>query len=151
MESDHKPLESILKKSLLSAPKRLQRMMLRLQNFEFEVGYKQGPLFLADILSRASVSQSTDDKSQKDDVMSVEDTRSATENEFEETDMRHNLSKTQTILDRIQEETRADNTPQALTALIPAEEVMYRQHCIPIIHLEMNWSHKVVSCSKAND
>lgn len=28
-ETDHKPLESILKKSLLSAPKRLQRMMLR--------------------------------------------------------------------------------------------------------------------------
>ena len=33
VESDHKPLESILKKSLMSAPKRLQRMMLRLRNF----------------------------------------------------------------------------------------------------------------------
>ena len=30
IETDHKPLESIFKKSLLSAPKRLQRMMLRL-------------------------------------------------------------------------------------------------------------------------
>ena len=30
VETDHKPLESILKKSLLSAPKRLQRMMLHL-------------------------------------------------------------------------------------------------------------------------
>ena len=40
VETDHKPLESILKKSLLSAPKRLQMMMLRLQNFDFEVERK---------------------------------------------------------------------------------------------------------------
>ena len=54
VKTDHKPLESILKKSLLSAPKRLQRMMLRLQNFDFEVEYKKGtPLHLADTLSRA--------------------------------------------------------------------------------------------------
>ena len=32
IQTDHKPLESIFKKSLLSAPKRLQRMLLRLQN-----------------------------------------------------------------------------------------------------------------------
>ena len=37
VESDHKPLEAILKKSLLNAPKRLQRMLLRLQRYEFEV------------------------------------------------------------------------------------------------------------------
>ena len=30
VETDHEPLEAILKKSLLSAPKRLQRMMLSL-------------------------------------------------------------------------------------------------------------------------
>ena len=54
VETDHQPLESILKKSLLSAPKRLQRMMLRLQNFDFEVEYKKGTLLhLADTLSRA--------------------------------------------------------------------------------------------------
>ena len=39
-ETDHKPPESVLSKSLMSAPKRLQRMMLRLQNFDFEVEYK---------------------------------------------------------------------------------------------------------------
>ena len=42
VESDHKPLEAIFKKGLTSAPKRLQRMMLRLQRFEFEVAYKRG-------------------------------------------------------------------------------------------------------------
>ena len=54
VETDHKPLESILSKSLLNAPKRLQRMMLRLQNFDFEVEYKKGALLhVADTLSRA--------------------------------------------------------------------------------------------------
>ena len=34
IDTDHKPLESIMKKNLLSAQKRLQRMMLRLQKFD---------------------------------------------------------------------------------------------------------------------
>ena len=36
VQSDHKPLEVIFKKSLLNAPKRLQRMLLRLQRYNFE-------------------------------------------------------------------------------------------------------------------
>ena len=42
VESDHKPLEEIFKKSLFNAPKRLQRMLLRPQRYEFEVSYKKG-------------------------------------------------------------------------------------------------------------
>ena len=42
VESDQKPLEEIFKKSLFNAPKRLQRMLLRLQRYEFEVSYKKG-------------------------------------------------------------------------------------------------------------
>ena len=37
IQTDHKPLESIMKKSLLSAPKRLQRMLLQLQKSELTV------------------------------------------------------------------------------------------------------------------
>ena len=56
VETHHKPLESVLKKSLLSARERLQRMMLRLQNSDFEVEYKKGTLLhLADTLSRAFI------------------------------------------------------------------------------------------------
>ena len=55
VETDHKPLESIFKKSLLSAPCRLQRMLLRLQRYNLSVSYKPGcQLFLADHLSRAA-------------------------------------------------------------------------------------------------
>lgn len=40
VESDHKPLQSIFKKSLFSAPGRLQRMILRLQKYNINVVYK---------------------------------------------------------------------------------------------------------------
>jgi hypothetical protein len=56
IESDHKPLQSIFKKSLLEAPCRLQRMMLRLQRYNLEVLYKPwSQMYIADHLSRASV------------------------------------------------------------------------------------------------
>ena len=56
VESDHKPLEVIFKKSLLKAPKRLQRMLLRLQRFNLNVCYKRGSqMYIADLLSRASL------------------------------------------------------------------------------------------------
>ncbi|CAB4011862.1 Retrovirus-related Pol poly from transposon [Paramuricea clavata] len=54
--SDHKPLESILKKTLHRAPKRLQGMMIHLQKYDIEVKYVKGSnMFLADTLSRASI------------------------------------------------------------------------------------------------
>ena len=55
VETDHKPLESIFKKSLLSAPSRLQRMLLRLQRYNLNVSYKPGSqMLLVDHLSRAA-------------------------------------------------------------------------------------------------
>ena len=63
VESDHKPLESIMKKPLVSAPKRLQRMMLQLQKYDFEVVYKRGQeMYIADALSRAHEADATDNK-----------------------------------------------------------------------------------------
>ena len=54
VETDHKPLEEIFKKSLCDAPARLQRMLLRLQRYNLEVKYEKGSLmFIADTLSRA--------------------------------------------------------------------------------------------------
>ena len=54
VETDHKPLEEIFKKSLRDAPARLQRMLLRLQRYNLRLSYKKGPLvFIADTLSRA--------------------------------------------------------------------------------------------------
>ena len=47
---DHKPLETTSKKPLATAPKHLQRLLLRLQQYDVEIHYKPGPeMYLADI------------------------------------------------------------------------------------------------------
>ncbi|CAI5681852.1 unnamed protein product [Oreochromis niloticus] len=56
IESDHKPLESILKKPLASAPPRLQRMILQLQKYNISIIHKPGKdIPVADTLSRKSI------------------------------------------------------------------------------------------------
>lgn len=54
VESDHKPLQTIVKKSLLAVPRRLMKMLLKLQAYSFDVVYKPGSqMVIADALSRA--------------------------------------------------------------------------------------------------
>ena len=56
VQTDHKPLESILKKPLCKAPPRLQRLMLRLQSYDLDVHYVPGKyMYLAGTLSRAYI------------------------------------------------------------------------------------------------
>ena len=53
VETDHRPLEVITKKSILAAPRRLQRMLLALQRHDLEVVYRPGEQqVIADVLSR---------------------------------------------------------------------------------------------------
>mgnify|MGYP001557088947 CR=1 FL=1 len=53
VETDHKPLEAIIKKPIHKAPSRLQRMLLRIQPYNLQVKYKKGSqLYIADALSR---------------------------------------------------------------------------------------------------
>ena len=62
VQSDHKPPESILKKPLHHAPPRLQRMLLRLQKYDFILLYKPGKeMYIADTLSRAYTTDTTVD------------------------------------------------------------------------------------------
>ena len=67
VESDHRPLEMIMKKNLHAAPPRLQRMLLRLQRYNFSLKYKPGKeLIIADTFSRAYTSDS--DSTMEEDV-----------------------------------------------------------------------------------
>ena len=53
VDSDHKPLETIFGKSLATAPRRLQKMFMRLESYDFDIRYKKGSeMNLADTLSR---------------------------------------------------------------------------------------------------
>ena len=60
IESDYKPLEAIVKKSLASALPRLQRILLRMQKYDYTLEYKPGKeLVLPDMLSRAPLPETT--------------------------------------------------------------------------------------------
>ena len=52
--NDHKPLEQLFAKPLLAAPMRIQKMMLRLQWYDFNLKYRKGKeMHVSDALSRA--------------------------------------------------------------------------------------------------
>ena len=58
VQTDHKPLETILRKSMATAPSRLQAMMLKVSGYDLKVEYLPGKKqVLADILSRASLNE----------------------------------------------------------------------------------------------
>ncbi|KAK3087333.1 hypothetical protein FSP39_004790 [Pinctada imbricata] len=62
VETDHKPLESLFRKRIMTAPPRIQRMMLKVQNYELVVQYKPGKeLYIADTLSRTKSGEVPDD------------------------------------------------------------------------------------------
>ena len=58
VQSDHKPLEVIVRKPLSKAPARLQGMLLQLQRYDLHVTYTPGKhMYIADTLSRATASR----------------------------------------------------------------------------------------------
>lgn len=53
VHTDHQPLETIFKKSVSKTPRRLQRMMLKVQRYQFTVSYKKGKdPYVADTVAR---------------------------------------------------------------------------------------------------
>ena len=69
VESDHKPLESILKKPLCQAPLQLQKMIMTVQKYSLNVVYCPGKeLVLADVLSRAFLQDDDDTLEEKFEV-----------------------------------------------------------------------------------
>ena len=62
VETDHKPLEAILKKPLHQAPLRLQKMIMSIQKYQINLIYCPGKqLVIADTLSRAYLTKQPDD------------------------------------------------------------------------------------------
>ena len=72
IESDHKPLETIMKKPIHRAPLRIQRMLLKLQPYSFKLIHTKGTAIgLADCLSRLPTDDSTDRNDYLDDDLMI--------------------------------------------------------------------------------
>ena len=135
VHSDHQPLDTIFKTFLSRAPRRLQRMMLTLQNYHFTVQYKKGKeLFVADILSRAPLSdgpQSSSRMTQEHAVFRVDLTQ---------TDLSPNLIKPGTM-NQIRGEAGKDPSLRALNKVMAGhpKRVKYQMKSEPTGTSEMKF------------
>ena len=85
VQSDHKPLQSIMKKPLHRASPRLQRLMLKLQPYDLLVGYVPGKLmYVADTLSRAYIKESVSVSDEDDPCVMIHTMDSVSEPKLNE-------------------------------------------------------------------
>ena len=118
VESDHKPLETIVRKPLTSAPKRLQRMMLYLQKYDYEVVYKRGQeMYVADALSRAHEGHSTRQLRPDEQVCWFEDI-SVAEKDLRNVNMLEEMPVADVTVEIIRKATLEDHKMADLKALI---------------------------------
>ena len=73
VHTDHKPLVPIMSKPLHKAPARLQRMLMTLQRYRFDLEYRKGTtLLIADTLSRAALNTPADTPATEFEVFRLE-------------------------------------------------------------------------------
>ena len=73
IHTDHKPLVAIFNKPIHSAPKRLHRMILRLQKYHLTLQYCPGSkMYIADMLSRAYITDHKEKEEKDIDVFRLE-------------------------------------------------------------------------------
>ena len=115
MESDHQPLQILVKKPLKDVPRRLQRMLLELQRHEYNLTYKKGELlFIADTLSRAYVEDKAFEYDATERVY-----RLTSEKEWEHINLAQETSGlSDECIRQIGEHTRRDTNLQELQATI---------------------------------
>ena len=69
VQSDHQPLQSIWKKSIVSASPRLQRLLLRLAHYDLNIEFLRGKKnVIADALSRVCPLQSSNSKTKDSNI-----------------------------------------------------------------------------------
>ena len=134
----HLPLKSIFNKSILKAPPRIQRFLLRLQRYNFEIHHIQGKfLTVADTLSRASVKDSKPEIEESEIISHVH----SIESNYLISDYR---------LQQVKDETRKDETLQTLLKYInhgwPKERDQLPEKIKPyyIHHQELTYSNDIV-------
>ena len=138
VQSDHKPLETIFKKPLFSAPKRLQRMLLRLQGYSLDVKYKQGcKMYIADFLSRSALPLNREQNSRTNDntsfVFFTNDHDKMCDS-FENVNFSEDLAVTTKRYNQIESCTAIDETLQVLKATVLNGWPELKRDCPKLIH-----------------
>ena len=150
--TDHKPLETILRKSINQAPKTLQRMMLRLQKYHLNVVYKKGrDMHISDHLSRSALSTSENTKLEEYDIFSTQEENELMQDIEEiDPDLYHDVSD-RTLL-QIREATVADDNLMTLAEMVtygwPDDKSQVHPTSENIGHTEMNWQYREESCTE---
>lgn len=117
--SDHKPLMTIFKKPILNSPKRLQRMRLRLQQYNVNVIYKPGKeMYISDTLSRASLPDPTPRVDTPDYLVFEVNEQMLAYEELESVKMDEELFVSDRRLDDIRQHTLTDESLQMLMIMV---------------------------------
>ena len=115
VQTDHNPLVPIFKKPLLSAPKRLQRMLLRLQKYNVKLEYLQGSkMYIADMLSRAFLRNDTNRQLPEYQIFQLKE-ESAFFKGIEQINQADHVNVSRGTEEAIRSETKKDEMLQALT------------------------------------
>ena len=126
VETDHKPLEAIFRKSLNESPMRLQSMLLRLQRYDLEVYYKPGSeLYIADAFNRAYLDIQPEDQLE------------------EELEVHVVLPMSEERLHQLQEESNADKDIQQLKELIVNGWPKYKSQVSPKIRVYWDFKEEM--------
>ncbi|KAL9978343.1 hypothetical protein ACROYT_G015844 [Oculina patagonica] len=123
IESDHEPLKAVFNKPVHKSPKRLQRMLMALQNYSLDVQYKKGELmWISDALSRAY--RNTTEFVQHDTSLVCS---------IEEVDHLENLSIAPYRIAEFRRETSNDAVLQSLIASIKSGWASSKKQCDPVL------------------
>lgn len=123
VQSDHKPLEAIMRKPLSQTPPRIQRLLIRLQKYNLTVHFVPGKLmFIADTLSRAYLNETVEGPQDLNDDIEVMIHSFITE-----------IPASPEKLTQLKNETAKDATLQALKAQIQKGFPPHRKALRPIL------------------
>ena len=115
VQTDHNPLVPIFKKPLLAAPKRLQRMLLRLQKYNIKVEYLQGSkMYIADMLSRAFLKGEPNQKTPEYEIFQLKE-ENALFKGIECINQANHVATSKGTEEAIREETKRDEMLQTLS------------------------------------
>ena len=122
--SDHRPLETIFKKEMDKSPLRLQKMLLSLQRYGFELEYRPGhEQVVADMLSRAAIVEEKPTADQQQNKIEIFLAGISDEEPEQYTDL------TDERLERMRRGGAEDETHQSLVAAIQQGWPARRDRC----------------------